>query len=191
MKKIIKTVINVSFMSLLTLFPFWRTQATEINNSSNEYDSIYRYNALENKISFSDFIHNQVLFPDLENKGEEILLKNNELQDNFKKELQIITEKQNFSIEQIEDAVNVLKDRNEFKTFLIGNDLGILRFQLVQIKNQTILLSVLALKSVNSLNKIQIDHQVKLSKEEGIKVENLILEQENKFSLFGWFVNIL
>ena len=193
MKKTNKIVISLPFMVLLALMPFFNVRAADVNDPLNKYDSMYRYNALENKVSFYKFINNEVLFPDLgyviEKVGEKSL-KISELSENLTKELQAITEKQNFSLEQLDKAMNVLKDRNEFKTFLMGSDLGIFRFQLIQIKNQTSLLYAFAIKDQEGINKIQIDDQIKLSKEEQMKVESLIREEEDKFSLFGWCVKI-
>lgn len=55
MKETVKIVVSVLFMSLLALAPLFYAQAREVDNSINEDDSIYRYNALESKVSFSDF----------------------------------------------------------------------------------------------------------------------------------------
>lgn len=181
-----KTIKKISVIMVLALLFFSHAFASEVNSSIDSIDkdnSIYKYNALENKISFSSLIN-------VENLPEKYL-KSDKLSDDFIKQLQNITEKQNFSINKTENAINTIQNRNKLKTFLIGNNLGILRFQLVQIKDQTYLLGILTLETENNMNKIQIDNHIKLLKEEQIKVEEFILEQENKFSLFGWFVTIL
>ena len=105
--------------------------------------------------------------------------------------LQDITDKQNYSTQQIDEAINTLKKRNRIRTFLIGNKLGTLKFQMVQIKDQATLLEALALKTEYTKNKIQIASQVKFLREEQGNVENFIREKENEFSLFGWLVNSL
>lgn len=181
-RKTIEIARNASFMTLLVFLPLFNAQAANVSDPANEYDSMYRYNALENKVSFANynFKDSTVLFPELGNVPDDVA---NKLQD--------IAEKQNFSTEQIDNAISVLKDENGFKTFLVGNNLGVLKFQLVQIKSNASELNALVLINKDSANKMQIDTQIKSLKEEQAKVENLILEQENKFSLFGWFVNIL
>ena len=180
MKFIKKTL----FIIILTLLFFSNASAAEVTNPINEYDSIYRYNALENKISFAGFPNNNT--DNLAEKlpAESVL----SVPDNPLKELQDVTEKQNSSIEKSENAINAIENRNGFKAFLMGNNLGILKFQMVQMRDQASLLEALSLKSQDNINKIQIDKQIKSLKEEQIKVENFILEKDNKFSLFGWLV---
>ena len=92
---------------------------------------------------------------------------------------------------RIETAVKALENKNRLGTFLIGNNLGILKFQLVQIKDQVYLLETLNKKTENDDLKIKIDKQVKLLQEEQERVVNFILERESKFSLFGWFRTVL
>ncbi len=87
--------------------------------------------------------------------------------------------------------MNSLKDRSDVTTFLIGDDLGVLRFQLVQIKGQTLTLKSLLSKTKDDDNKVQINSLIKVSEEEQNKVGDFLLSQENKFSLFGWFVHII
>lgn len=185
MKKTTKIVIkSISLIILFVLLPFLNAQATEINNPINEYDSMYRCNALENHTSFYDTIN-------IKNNSEEKSFKNIEILTDVTKELQDITKKQDFSTEQIENTINTLKNKNEIQTFLIGNDLGTLRFQLIQIKGLTSMLDILVLKTEDNAIKIQIDDQVKSLKEEQKKVESFVLEQKSKFSLFGWLVTSL
>lgn len=177
MKFIKKTL----FIIVLTLLLFSNASAFETTNPINEYNSIYRYNALENKLSFINITNNE---DNLAGK----LPANSVLPDNTLKELQDIIEKQNSSTEKSESAINAIENRNGFKTFLMGNNLGILKFQIVQMQDQVSLLEALSLKSQDNINKIQIDKQIKSLKEEQIKVENFVLQQDNKFSLFGWLV---
>ena len=172
---------------MLTLLFFSHAHANNIDTPIDENDSIYKYSALENKLSFRDFPNNT----DVASSKEQSIQSNNVSTEpgDVSVKLENITERQNFSIEQINNAMNVLTNRDKVTTFFIGNNLGILKFQLVQIKDMIYSLEDLSLKS--STNKIEIDNQVNLLKEEEKKVEDFLLEQENKFSLFGWFVNIL
>lgn len=179
------TITKITKNTLLTLaitpFFFSSVFAVEINSTPNENDSIYRYNALENNVSFTNL---QDIDTDILKQELPI---NNKL-DDFTKKLQDITLKQNFSTIQINNAIDAIKNRSGLKTFLIGNSLGILRFQSVQIKDQVSLLKNLILETEDKTIQLQIENQIKSSEQEQKKVENFILEQENKFSLFGWFV---
>lgn len=171
-------------MILPIIFFSSNSLAGEQGNPANEYNSIYRYNALENKIYFSDTTNNvDILAKKLPGDTESI--------DNTAKELKDITEKQNSSIEKTENIIDTLENRSGLKTFMIGNSLGTLRFQLVQIKEHATLLEALALRSQYSSYMLQINNQFKIVKEEQLKVEDLILEHKDKFSLFGWFVKML
>lgn len=190
MKKTTVAIINILSSIFMALMPFFFAQANQqITNSVNEHDSIYQYNALENKISFNNLSKNIPVssFSNVENLAE---LKLNKLQNDVIKELDSIIEKQNFSIQEVDNFMNSFKD-NSVKTFFIGTDLGKLKFQLVQIQGQTSLLNALALKDQGNLNKVRIDSQIKFSKMEQKKVEDFISEKEKEFSLFGWVVDIL
>lgn len=157
-------------------------------NTALEYyeeqdENPYKYNALENKSSFVE------LQKDADTTEEAV--KRRELERRIQGEWQSIIEKQNFSVGEIAKAVSALRDRNGMKTFLAGNNLSVLRFQLVQIKEIATLLNTLAKKTEDESTKIQIDNQIKFLRQEQKKVESFIFEQKNELSLFGWFVNML
>lgn len=137
-------------------------------------------NDFENKISFYNFPNNTI-----DNIMDESS-RNSELPNDFVKKLQNITARQNFSIKQIDDAMNILNKNSRVKTFLVGNKLGTLKFQIVQIKDQVISLQNLTLDLEYAKNKTQIANQIKFLEEEQEKVENFIREKEKSFSLFGW-----
>ncbi len=86
--------------------------------------------------------------------------------------------------------MNVLENRSGLATFFVGNNLGVLKFQLVQVNDQIYVLNTLLGESQDDVTKSQINGQIKFLQEEQIKVENSLL-QNNKFSLFGWFANTL
>jgi hypothetical protein len=162
--------------------------AFEVNNPASEYDSIYRYNALENKITFT----NLAVAGDINTTIKE-LPKNNILPvpDDISQKLQDITKKQNFSTIKMNDAIKIIENRSMMTAFLIGNSIGVLKFQLVQIKDLITELNALTTKTEDSVIKNKIDSQIKFLNEEQRKVENYILKQKNSFSVFGWFVTIL
>ena len=183
---LIQTIKKISFAMAFTLLFFSNAFASVPNSPINEHDSMYRYNSLENKNNFRSLANN-VDIDSLEEKYSE----DSEPSDDITKKLQDITEKQNYSMEKIENALNALENRNKVKTFLIGKNLGILRFQLVQIKDQAYLLDALLSKTEDNTVKLQINNQMGVLKEQQKRIENFILEQGNKFSLFGWFVKML
>ncbi|MEX2029018.1 MAG: hypothetical protein WD963_00865 [Candidatus Paceibacterota bacterium] len=184
MKILTKIIKNMSLMVVFTLLPFSSTLANEINNPLNTDYSMYKYHALENKTAIFDLVNNM-------NNLEEPPEVQSQSGYDAEKEWQQIAKKQNFSLEQITNAMETLKSRNEIRTFLIGNNLSILKFQLVQIKEQMIALNALAQKTKNNVLKTQISDEIEFLQEEQVRVENFIIEQENKFKLFGWFVAML
>jgi hypothetical protein len=138
----------------------------------NENDSIYKYNALENKTS--------MLTNTIDNTSE--LARDTE-------KLKDIIEKQNSSIEKSENSMKNIRGKSGVQTFLLGNDLGILKFQMVQMGDQGYRLQALALKIKDPALEIIIKNQIDILNKEKNKVENFIHERDNDFSLFGWLVN--
>lgn len=178
-----KTILKISLVSPMVLPMIFFSSislANEIDNPAKEYDSMYMYNALENKVNFFS-TKNQVA----------ILLGENIADNDNTKKLENITEKQTDSIEKSDQAMSTIEDTTWVRTFLLGNSLGVLRFQVVQMKDETTSLEALALKPEYAKNQIQIASQVKLLKEKQEQVENFIREKENEFSLFGWLANSL
>ena len=190
MNPIIKKILIVTAF-LLALSP----QAfAEPLNGEDTNDSIYRYNALESQMSFA------YAFPNFSNNSEESKTTLEEdfadetdqnLADKVASELKDITEKQNFSMEQIDTAMDTLKNQNLVKTLIIGNNLGILKFQLAQISDLISLLQMLGDKNADNEQKIGIDNQIKVLESEKNKVESFVVEQERQFSLLGWFTRML
>jgi len=189
-------------MAMLSLLFFPSAFGNAENEPINEeYDSLYKYNALESRVSFFDLANNNANSSDslngdsLANEESSVLInqksKEELVEEEVKEEFQNLTEKINYSMGRIETAVKALENKNRLGTFLIGNNLGILKFQLVQIKDQVYLLETLNKKTENDDLKIKIDKQVKLLQEEQERVVNFILERESKFSLFGWFRTVL
>ncbi len=164
------------FFSLYSFSAFANLEDDRVN----EYDSMYRYNALENKVDFLSIISDDKVLTEHEVVAEE----------NIKK-LKDVTEKQSSSMEKSENAISAIENRSALRTFLMGNKLGVLRFQMVQMKDQSYILDTLALKTESSAERTQIESQADISKQQQKKVENLILEQEDKFSLFGWLISSL
>ena len=118
----------------------------------------------------------------------EKLPENNTVIDDNTKKLEDITLHQARSIEASDNAITTIENRGRFGAFFVGNKLGILRYQMVQMKDQGLALNALALDTSNSMVVDQINNQTDVLKLQQVKVENFILMQEERFSLFGWLV---
>ncbi len=190
MKNTQKTVKNASFIIMLAFLPLFHTSASSTSNPiteyQKEYDSMYTYHALENKVSFPDVGAVALNWEEKSNTQEEQKVSD------VNADIQYILERQDFSFMQIDNAIkNILENENNLKTFFVGNDLGVLKFQLVQIKDYLTEFNGLSSLHTDTESTLTIDNHVTLLKEKQVEVENFIHERENKFSLFGWLVEIL
>ena len=77
------------------------------------------------------------------------------------------------------------------QTFFLGNDLGVLKFQLVQMKDQGRTLNALMLKTNDNSMITQINSQIDALEQQRAKVNNFILERDDDFSVFGWLISSL
>ncbi len=172
-----KISISLVLAGVFAVFLFPRVNVdAEIPANVSPDDSVHQYNALENTQPLSLITANA--------NGQEPSV-------NIPEALRVITEKEDTSLFVIESAMAELGNASEVKTFLIGNSLGILKFQLVQIRDEAIALQTLAGEGPDITTSIQINNQESLLKGEETKVEKFILDQESKFSLFGWFTKLL
>ncbi len=178
------TTLITALVFLASGLAYLKVSANEVDNSPSEYDSIYKYNALENKVSFAYSANTA------QNLDEITPEKSFEAEDNGKK-IEEIIKQQNVSIENLEKALDSVRERGRLEAFLTGNSVGQIRFELVQIKDDAAVLETLALKPENSAYLLQINDQWKLLKLEQKKAEEIIQERTNKFSVFGWLVSII
>ena len=107
------------------------------------------------------------------------------------KKLEDITTKQKDSIEKSENAMQAVENRFGLTTFLIGSNLGILKFQVVQMEDENSALEALYTTDQAGIDKTEVSKDMTLLSKEIKKVNEFILEHSNKFSLFGWFVTLL
>lgn len=184
MATIAKTTKKVSLAMVFALLFFSSTFA--FANNPSEDSSMYRYNALENNNFFLSSVANAASNVVISTTSLVEVPKNNKLPDDVSTKLQDVTKKQNFSTEQIQNTISSINSRGGLKAFILGNNLGILKFQLVQINDQIYTLNALFLEAQDGSIKIQIDSQIKFLKEEKTMVEDFILKQKSRFSLFGW-----
>lgn len=177
--------------------PFTLAQTNDPAGATpNNTDSIHRYNALQGTVSYLDTtkVDNTVENNPVANT------QNNNLQNtevNIPAQKSIMDEendttlKYNYSKEQITNAMNQIQKRNTIGTMLWGTDSKVLKFQIVQLKDQINDLNNLMLKTDIPTEKNQISTQIEKIAQDEKKVENFLLLQQNRFSFFGWFVSML
>jgi len=108
-------------------------------------------------------------------------------------EVKVIARQQNDIKDRTSDLINAVENRNKVKTFFIGTsykNLGELRSQMVQTRNQIEQLKRLAEKAENEGDKTELQNQIQALEQEQTNINNFITQNENKFSLFGWAVKL-
>lgn len=104
-----------------------------------------------------------------------------------------IAQAQNDSKEKEADAIESIQKRNKIKTFLIGTNyknLGKLRSEMVQTRNRIEQLTRLMEQTINTADKTELQNQIQTLEQEKQKIDDFLKANENKFSLFGWFVKL-
>ena len=157
-------------------------QAIE-NGLRVDFESMERYNALENTLSYLSYWD----YLGQERRSNENVGLENKLMARADEIIKEYEESKNMS----RDIMDKLERKNELESLLIGRRLGALRYELVQIKGSFYKLLDLTgrIESYPLKNKLNI--QIAEIEEKKEKVENFLRLEENKFSLFGWFVSIL
>ena len=100
-----------------------------------------------------------------------------------------LAEKKTSTLEAAEKEIKrVGRKTTELGSVILGNNLGTLEFQLVQIKGLQALFNSLIPKTTDVSVKLEIRDQIEILKEEQKKIETLLYEKEGNFSLLGWLV---
>lgn len=188
--------IGISFIFSLLLITRATASTVVTSTDSSPQDSMYKYGALENQLSFADLVNSSAdtNSADIGNSIETSVNTSlfSQPTDNFASELADTIKKQAFSVDTLEKAMDdVNRNNHGFKSFLLGTNLGILKFQLAQIKDQSALLKKMRLETEDPTELTQIDSHQEILKAEQVKVEDFLRQQENRFSLFGWLINVL
>lgn len=95
--------------------------------------------------------------------------------------------------ERVSEAMSQIQNRSGLKTFLIGSDyknLGNLRKEIVQTRNDIEKLNRELESIATSADKVMVTDQIKALESEQAKLEDFVKTNEGKFSLFGWFVRM-
>ena len=108
-------------------------------------------------------------------------------------EVKVIAQQQNDMKDRAADLIYAVENRNKVKTFFIGTsyrNVGELRSQMVQTRNQTEQLKRLMEKTTNDQDKTELQNQIQTMEQEQARINDFITQNENKFSLFGWAVKL-
>jgi microsomal dipeptidase-like Zn-dependent dipeptidase len=104
-----------------------------------------------------------------------------------------IAKAQNNSKDDVAEKIDKIKNRNGFKTFLIGTDyknVGQLRSEMVTTQNHIDQLNKLLDKTTNAADKTALQEEIQALTKEQQKINDFIKANESKFSLLGWFVKL-
>lgn len=104
-----------------------------------------------------------------------------------------VAKEQEDNRDTVADAIDKIKNRSAFKTFFIGTDyknVGQLRSETVRTENQIKRLETLLETTSDAIIKADLQTQIDALKSRETKISDFIKTNENKFSLFGWFVKI-
>lgn len=108
-------------------------------------------------------------------------------------QVKVIAQQQNDSKEKVAESIDKVEKRGKVKTFFFSSDyknLGDLRSQMVQTRNQIDQLKRLADKAENDQDKAELQSQIQVLEQEQTNINNFITSNESKFSLFGWAVKL-
>lgn len=108
-------------------------------------------------------------------------------------EVRVIANQQNDIKDRAADLIYAVENRNKVKTFFIGasyKNLGELRSQMVQTRNQIEQLKRLMERVENQGDKTELQNQIQILEQEEVKTNEFIAQNESKFSLFGWAVKL-
>ena len=108
-------------------------------------------------------------------------------------EVRAIAQQQNDTKDRTADLINAVESRSKIKTFFIGTsykNLGELRSQMVQTRNQIDQLKKIVDRANNEQDKTELQTQIQTLQQQQAGINSFIVQNENKFSLFGWAVKL-
>jgi hypothetical protein len=108
-------------------------------------------------------------------------------------QVRVIAQQQNDTKDRAADLIYAVENRNKVKTFFLGTsykNLGELRSQMVQTRNQIEQLKRLAEQAENEVDKAELQSQIQTLEQEQVRINDFIIQNESKFSLFGWAVKL-
>jgi hypothetical protein len=108
-------------------------------------------------------------------------------------EVKNIADQQNNIKDRAADLIYAVENRNKIKTFFIGTsyrNLGELRSQMVQTRNQIEQLKRLAERAQIEGDRTELQTQIQALEQEQTKINDFITQNESRFSLLGWAVKL-
>lgn len=114
-------------------------------------------------------------------------------EDGIGQQVRVIAQQQNQSASATVQAMEKVQTRSRVRIFFFGPDyknLGALRSETVQTRNRLEQLNRLMVDVQNEGDKTELQNQIQTLEQEQTRIENLIKEQEGKFSLFGWLIKM-
>jgi hypothetical protein len=108
-------------------------------------------------------------------------------------QVRTIANAQNDSKDNVANAIDKVKNRAGWKTFLIGTDYkstGQLRSAVTTTTNQIDQLTKLAGQTTNPVDKATLEAAINAAQQQLQKMNDFIKANEGKFSLFGWLVKL-
>ncbi|MFA5994077.1 MAG: hypothetical protein WC823_03905 [Parcubacteria group bacterium] len=151
----------------------------EVRTKDKTKESKGKFNADSHRSAIANFVQSLSAVADREN--------------GIGQEVRTIAQQQNAIKDRAADLINAVENRNAVKTFLIGtsySNLGELRSQMVQTKNQIEQLKRLAERAENEGDRIELQNQIQVLEREQTNSDSFIAQNESKFSLFGWAVKL-
>lgn len=104
-----------------------------------------------------------------------------------------IAKEQDQNKNEVSKKIDEIQHRSKVKTFLIGtdyNNIGQLRSDMVKTSDQIDQLNGLLDQTKKVENKTAVEDQIKVLEQEQQKIGDLLVSNESKFSLFGWFMKL-
>jgi len=108
-------------------------------------------------------------------------------------QVRVVAQAQNETKDKVAGAIDKIQNKGKVKTFLIGADyknIGQLRSEMVKTGNQIDWLKRLLDKTTSKESKTALQGQIQTLEQEQQKINDFLKANENKFSLFGWFVKL-
>lgn len=105
-------------------------------------------------------------------------------------QVRTVAQSQNDSASTTATAMTKVEERGSFHTFISGSDyknLGVIRREMATTTENIAKLKTLLTQTTSDADRAELNVQIKAIEDEQMKVEAYVKENEDKFSLFGWF----
>ena len=180
-----KRFLLAAFLVAVMLFSFSVAlakpeKAGNTNGENNATSTKGQITAQQHRSTVANFVQSLVHAADREKGG-------------IGEQVRVIAQAQNQSATTTVQAMEEVQTRSKIETFIFGPDyknLGALRSEMVQTNNRLEQLTRLMKSVKNEGDKTELRNQILALEQEQTKIEEFIVAQEGKFSLFGWLVKL-